>query len=67
MKRTVNIFIGFIVGLVFMKVPLNLGVHGFIVSPIESLFTVIGGFSVAIFGSVLLHQAFKNLTSKKTE
>lgn len=59
MKRLFSLGLGFIVGLVFETIPLNCGLHGFVLEPIERLINFVGAIFVIVFGSILIYEAFK--------
>jgi putative Mn2+ efflux pump MntP len=64
-QKTVNLCIGFIIGLVFMNVPINFGIfNGYILQYIQHILTLIGAICVIIFGLTLLNYAFKDLVNK---
>lgn len=64
MQRLFSLFLGFVVGLLFMVVPLNPGVHGFILQAVQSLVNFIGFMSVTVFGSIILYDALGNIKIK---
>ena len=60
MERIVNLFMAFIVGIVFMLLPLNNHIFEGFTSNILSLLHVIGFLIVLLFGFALIYSGFKN-------
>lgn len=65
MEKSINLFLGFLVGLVFMLLPIEghkyLPLYDLLSPAVEVLFFVVGFWAVVIFGIVLLKNALGSI------
>lgn len=65
MEKGINLFLGFLVGLVFMTLPIQgqkyLPLYDLFSPAIEVMFFVVGFWAVVIFGIVLLKNALSSI------
>lgn len=61
MERKVSILFGFIIGIVFMLLPINREIFEGFSGIVNGLLYIIGFLCVVIFGGALIYDAFRNL------